>query len=113
MQATQLVAQDRERDHELPHHSDDHEHPVHKSGVERCVGDDGRATTQASSAIGAVTEAQMAKIFFSEYCLELAGASTGAGSDCVFVMSLSVGGERGSRTSSAGLEIAASSTPHG
>ena len=48
------------------------------------------ATTQASSAIGAVTEAQMAKIFFSEYCLELAGASTGAGSDCVLVMSLSV-----------------------
>jgi signal transduction histidine kinase len=32
----------------------------------------------------------MAKIFFSEYCLVLAGASTGAGSDCVFVMSLSV-----------------------
>jgi hypothetical protein len=53
------------------------------------------ATTQASKAIGAVTEAQMAKIFFSEYCLELAGASTGAGSDCVFVMSLSVAANAG------------------
>ena len=37
----------------------------------------------------------MAKIFFSEYCLELAGASTGAGSDCVFVMSLSVAASAG------------------
>ena len=37
----------------------------------------------------------MAKIFFSEYCLELAGASTGAGSDCVFVMSLSVAANAG------------------
>jgi hypothetical protein len=45
------------------------------------------ATTQASNAIGAVTEAQMAKIFFSEYCLELAGASSCAGTICVFVMS--------------------------
>jgi hypothetical protein len=54
------------------------------------------ATTQASSAIGAVTEAQMAKIFFSEYCLELAGASTWAGSDCVLVMSLSVAVNAGS-----------------
>jgi hypothetical protein len=48
--------------------------------------------TKANTAIGAVTEAQMAKIFFSEYCLELAGASSCAGSVCVFVMSLSVAG---------------------
>ena len=45
------------------------------------------ATTHARRNIGTVTEAQMAKIFLSEYCLELAGASTGAGSDCVLVMS--------------------------
>ena len=31
-------------------------------------------TTQASTAIGAVTDAQMARIFFKEYWLELAGA---------------------------------------
>src|SRR5688500_4593082 len=53
------------------------------------------ATTQASSAIGAVTEAQMAKIFFSEYCLELAGTSSCAGSDCVLVMSFSVAANAG------------------
>jgi hypothetical protein len=70
------------------------------------------ATTQASSAIGAVTQAQMAKIFFSVYCLELAGASTGAGSDCVLVMP-SASGRCQFGTSSVGLEIAASSTPHG
>ena len=38
----------------------------------------------------------MAKIFFSEYCLELAGASSCAGSDCVLVMSLSVAANAGS-----------------
>jgi hypothetical protein len=45
------------------------------------------ATTKASSAIGAVTEAQMARIFVSEYWLELAGTSRCADSVCVFVMS--------------------------
>ncbi len=70
------------------------------------------ATTQASSAIGAVTEAQMAKIFFSEYCLELAGASSCAGSDCVLVMP-SASGRCLLITSPVGLEIASPSTPHG
>jgi hypothetical protein len=62
------------------------------------------AATKANSAIGAVTDAQMAKIFFSEYCLELAGASTLAGSDCVFVMSLSVAANAGSAHRPPGLK---------
>src|SRR3954462_12046706 len=44
-------------------------------------------TTQASSAIGAVTEAQMARILIKEYCVELGVLSSCAGSDCVFVIS--------------------------
>ena len=46
-------------------------------------------TTQASSAMGTVTEAQMARILIKEYCLGLAGASSWAGNDWVFVMSIS------------------------
>jgi hypothetical protein len=42
--------------------------------------------THANSAIGPVTEAQMAKILINEYCFELAGTSSCAGTDCVFVM---------------------------
>jgi len=49
-------------------------------------------TTQASTAIGAVTEAQMAKILIKEYCWVSAAPSTRAGNDCVLVMSLSVAG---------------------
>ena len=48
------------------------------------------ATTHASSPIGTVTEAQMARIFVKEYCLVSAAPSTRAGNDCVLVMSLSV-----------------------
>jgi hypothetical protein len=44
------------------------------------------ATTHASSPIGTVTEAQMARILVKEYCLELAGACSCARSVCVFVM---------------------------
>ena len=51
------------------------------------------ATTKASSAIGAVTEAQMARILVKEYCLVSAAPSTRVGNDCVFVMSFSVAGE--------------------
>ena len=47
-------------------------------------------TTQASSAMGTVTEAQMARILIKEYCLGLAGVSSWAGNDWVFVMSLSL-----------------------
>ena len=61
-------------------------------------------TTQANSPIGTVTDAQMAKIFDKEYCLELAGVSRCAGSDCVFVMPSSHD-ERWFRASAAGLEI--------
>jgi hypothetical protein len=61
-------------------------------------------TIQANSPIGTVTEAQMAKIFDKEYCLELAGVSRCAGSDCVFVMPSSHD-ERWFRASAAGLEI--------
>lgn len=46
-------------------------------------------TTQASSAMGTVTEAQMARILIKDYCLGLAGASRWAGNDWVFVMSIS------------------------
>src|SRR5215207_5842237 len=52
------------------------------------------ATTQASTPIGTVTEAQMAKIFVNEYCLELSGAWTCAGSVCVFVMPSASWGSR-------------------
>src|SRR3954454_11135982 len=44
------------------------------------------ATTHARTAIGTVTEAQIPRIFASEYCAELSAAPTGAGSDCVVVM---------------------------
>jgi hypothetical protein len=44
-------------------------------------------TTQASTPIGTVTLAQMARIFVREYCLVSAASSTRAGSGCVFVMS--------------------------
>ena len=40
-------------------------------------------TTQASTAIGAATDAQMARIFVKEYCLASAAPSTCAGNDCV------------------------------
>jgi signal transduction histidine kinase len=49
-------------------------------------------TTQASSAIGPTTEAQIARIFVKEYCLVSTAPSTRVGNDCVFVMSLSVAG---------------------
>ena len=42
-------------------------------------------------AIGAVTEAQMARILVKEYCSDLAGASASAGTDCVCVMLISLG----------------------
>ena len=70
------------------------------------------ATTHASRPIGTVTEAQMARIFFNEYCLELAGTSSWAGSDCVFVMP-SASRVGAMSTSAAGLEIAACHTPSG
>ena len=70
-------------------------------------------TTQASTAIGAVTDAQMARIFFKEYWLELAGASTLAGSDCVFVMSLSVATKTGCAHRPTGSRWPASRTPIG
>ena len=38
-------------------------------------------TTKASTAIGAVTAAQIARILVREYCSEPAGASARAGSD--------------------------------
>jgi len=44
-------------------------------------------TTQASSAMGTVTEAQMARILIKEYCFGLAGASSWAGNDWVSVRS--------------------------
>jgi hypothetical protein len=69
-------------------------------------------TTQASSAIGAVTEAQMAKILINEYCFELAGTSSCMGSDCVFVMP-SASLESEFLTSAEGLEIVPPPTPHG
>ena len=69
-------------------------------------------TTQASTAIGAATDAQMARIFVKEYCLASAAPSTRAGNDCVFVMS-SASREGGLRTSAESLEIAAGSTPRG
>jgi hypothetical protein len=47
-------------------------------------------TTQANSAIGPVTEAQMAKILINEYCFELAGTWGCTASDWVFVMALSL-----------------------
>ena len=65
------------------------------------------ATTKASTAIGAVTEAQMARIFVNEYCSELAGASSCAGSDCVLVMPSASARIAGLVTSPGGLEIAA------
>jgi hypothetical protein len=54
----------------------------------------------------------MARIFVNEYCLVSTGASTRAGSDCVFVMSPASTGCRFS-TSPDGLEIVTSRTPHG
>jgi hypothetical protein len=44
------------------------------------------ATTKTSTAIGAVTAAQIARILVKEYCTESAGASTRAGNDCVSLM---------------------------
>jgi hypothetical protein len=52
------------------------------------------ATTHASSPIGTVTEAQMAKILVKEYCLVSAAPSTRAGSVCVFVMPSASRGRR-------------------
>jgi hypothetical protein len=40
--------------------------------------------------MGTVTEVQMARILIKEYCFALAGASSCAGNDWIFVMSLSV-----------------------
>ncbi len=50
-------------------------------------------TTQASTPIGTVTDAQMARIFVKEYCLVSAAPSTRAGNVCVFAMYFSVAGE--------------------
>ena len=44
------------------------------------------ATTNARTAIGTVTEAQMPRIFGKEYCAEFFAAAICAGSDCVVVM---------------------------
>jgi len=44
-------------------------------------------TTQASTPIGRVTDAQMARILVREYCLVSAASSTRAGNGCVFVIS--------------------------
>lgn len=52
------------------------------------------ATTHTSSPIGTVTEAQMARILVKEYCLELAGAFSCAGSVWVFVMPSASWGRR-------------------
>ena len=52
------------------------------------------ATTQASSAIGTVTEAQVARILVNEHCFELAGVSSCAGSVCVFAMPSASWGRR-------------------
>jgi hypothetical protein len=70
------------------------------------------ATTQANTPIGTVTEAQMARILFNEYCLELAGMSSCTGSDCVFVMP-SASRDSVINTSAAGFEIATRSTSRG
>ena len=59
---------------------------MHEHWIERGVRDDRRRTTHANSRMGTVTEAQIARILVKEYCFELAGAFSCAGSDWVFVM---------------------------
>ena len=63
---------------------------MHSPGWSDVCGMMAGPTTQASSAMGTVTEAQMARILIKEYCFGLAGASSWAGNDWVSVMSLSV-----------------------
>ena len=85
---------------------------MHEARVEGCVRDDGRALTQASTPIGTVTDAQMARIFVKEYCLVSAASSTGAGNGCVFVISQRCAGGW-LCTSAKGPDIAARITPCG
>ena len=63
------------------------------------------ATTNARTAIGTVTEAQMPRIFGKEYCAELSAAPIGLGSDCVVVMPPASAGTPAG-TSPCGLQIA-------
>jgi hypothetical protein len=70
------------------------------------------ATTNARTAIGTVTEAQMPRIFGKEYCAELSAAPIGLGSDCVVVMPPASAGTPAG-TSPCGLQIAGGRTPAG
>ena len=86
MKAAELVAEDGQRDtncHIIPT-------TMHiqctSPGCSDVRGMIAGATTKASTAIGAVTEAQITRILVNEYCLELAAASSCTGGDCVLVI---------------------------